>query len=90
MSKGWGDGMVDKALALWLPFLSRTGHPDEGHLRGRVYFGSQFQRNRVYPGGKGTAAGREGKAVGAGGCGQHLTFTPKKQMMKRKWAWHKP
>lgn len=62
MSKGWGDGTVDKALALWLPFLSLTGHPDEGHLRGRVYFDSQFQRNRVHPGGKGTAAGREGRS----------------------------
>lgn len=47
MSKGWGNGTVDKALALWSPLLSLTGHPDEGHLRGRVYFGSQFQRDRV-------------------------------------------
>lgn len=88
MPKGWGNGTVDKALALWSQLLSLTGHPED-HLRGRVYSGSQFQRDRVHPGEKGTAAGREGKVAGAGGCGQHITFTPKKQMVKRKWAWHK-
>lgn len=67
MSKGWGNGTVDKALALWSPLLSLTGHPDEGHLRGRVYFGSQFQRDRVGKAGQlvGKARWQEREAAGS-------------------------